>query len=343
VSATRYTLDFGDTNTGYSPTFDYFVRLDTGAAVTPPTVHEAAWGHGSYYFDWDWALVAGYDTIAFQITVNGLALSDVISGVLGPGSSTATGGATSLLGYDTAKNIINRAALQVGIAQGTLASLPDPFASASTDGNYALLIELLNTLGDELNNKHDWTQFVKECTITTAGSATSYALPADFHEMRDQTGWNRSMRLPLVGPLSGQETQFLKSRLGNVIINVAFRLDGNLMVFPIAPANGQTIVFEYISSYWVQTAASTTGPDLGTVTSATDTVIYDPALMVAGLKLSFLESKGFDTAKAEQRFKEQLAHCIGKNVGARILSLGGTGLNADRFLDTGNIPPMGFG
>ena len=344
MTATRYELDFGDANTGYSPTFDYFVRLDTGAAVTPPTIHEASWGHGSYYFDWDWSTApAGVETIAFQITVAGIALSDIISGVLGPGSASATGGVSSLNGYDTAGTIINRAALQVGIGAGLLSTMPDPFAQAATDGNYAMLVELLNTLGDDLNNKHDWTQFVKECTITTAGNATSYALPADFHEMMDQTGWNRSMRLPIVGPLTGQEAQYLKARLGNVIINLAFRIEGNLMVFPIAPANGQTVVFEYISAYWVQTAASSTGPDAGAATSATDTVLYDPDLMVAGLKLAFLENKGFDTVQAEKRFASKLEHCIGKNTGARILSMGGSGLTADRFLDTGNLPPVGFG
>ena len=344
MTATRYELDFGDANTGYSPTFDYFSRIDTGAAVTPPVIHEASWGHGSYYFDWDWSTSpAGVDTIAFQITVAGIALSDIISGVLGPGSTAASAAPSSLNGYDNAKDIINRVALQVGIGSGLLASMPDPFASASTDGNYAMLVELLNTLGDDLNNKHDWTQFVRECTITTAGNAASYALPADFHQMFDQSGWNRSMRLPLVGPLSSQETQFLKSRLGNVIINVSFRIEGNLMIFPILQANGQTIVFEYVSNFWVQTAASSTGPDASASTSATDTVLYDPDLMVAGLKLAFLENKGFDTEQAQKRFDAKMAHCISKNVGGRILSMGGTGLSADRFLDQNNIPPVGFG
>ena len=342
MTATRYTLDFGDANTGYSPVFDYFRRLDTQAAVTPPTIVEATWGHGSYYFDWDWS-AATTDTIAFQITVAGIELSDVISGVLGPGSSASTGAPSSLAGYDTAKDIINRAALQVGIATGTLSSLGDPFATAADDANYAQLIELLNTLGDDLNNRHDWTQSIRECTIVTAGAATSYALPADFHEMINQTGWNRSMRLPLVGPLSGQETQYLKSRLGNVIINVAFRIEGNLIVFPIPPADGQTIVFEYITDNWVQSATSSTGFDQSAVLAATDTCCYDPGLLVAGLRLYWLEAKGFDTVQAEKRFAEKLEHCIGKNVGAKVLTFGGAGLNADRFLDTGNIPPIGYG
>ena len=166
---------------------------------------------------------------------------------------------TTLYGYSDAKTILNRAAVQCG-----LAARVDPLDAV--DPAFVQLVEFLNTLGDELNNRHDWSQAVKENTIVTAGSATSYDLPADFHEFTDQSGWNRSTRLPLIGPLSGQETQFLKARLSGVLINVAFRMKGNQIIFPIAPADGQTIVFEYMSDQWVAVPPATT-PSAAEVTA----------------------------------------------------------------------------
>ncbi len=342
MASFRYEMNFGDANAGGTPTFEYFVRQDTGAALTQPTIHEASWAHGAYYFDVDWSTTTA-TTISWKATLAGIEEADVISspGLVLPGTSTASGGVSSLNGYDTVQTIINRVAVQSGIAQGPAASLGDPFAS--TNPYFGQLIDLLTSLGDDLNNNHEWSQFIRECTITTAGSAGSYALPADFHEMLDQSGWNRSMRLPLVGPLSGQETQFLKSRLGQVIINVAFRLQGNLLVFPVPPADGQTIVFEYVSDFWIQSAASGTGPDLDHPTIGTDTVLYDPELMVAGLKLKFAEDRGFDTTKLEERFAQKLEHAIGKNVGARTIDPGGHSLTADRLLDGANVPVTGLG
>lgn len=336
----RYVLDFGEANAGGAPTFAIYKRLDTLANLTPPAITEITPGHGQYYFDVDWSTV-GVDSITFKAELNGIELSDVISGVLPASTSSASASTGTTTGYRTAQAIVNQAAIELAVLNGPLASLGDPFASS--DPNIQQLIAFVNYLGDDLNNKHNWTQFVKECTITTAGSATTYALPADFHEMFDQSGWNRSMRLPLVGPLSSQESQFLKARLGNVVINVAFRKEGNTIVFPIAPANGQTIIFEYISSLWVQSAASGSGPDADAINNATDVVLYDPGLMVVGTKLLWSEAHGFDTAMLSRRFDAKLEHAIGKDVGARVLSMGGTGLSSDRFLDQNNVPPTNFG
>lgn len=337
MAATKYELNFGDSNSGAAPTFEFFVRQDTGAALTPPAISEAAWGHGSYLFSWDWATApVGVQTISYKATLNGVEQWDVISGVLPPGQVLPSGGVSSLAPYQQAGQIINRVAVQCG-----LSSVVDPFAS--TDANFVQLVELLTTLGNDLNNYHDWTHFIREWSITTANSNQAYAMPADFQQMIDQTGWNRSMRLPMVGPLTGQEAQFLKTRLGTVIINVAFRLQGNQLVFPIVPSNGQTLAGEYLSNYWVQSAASASGPDQSTVQQASDYVLYDPNLVVAGLRFYWLDMHGFDTATAKQRYDERMAYCIEKNVGGRMIDMGGSGLNADRLLDSGNVPVANFG
>ena len=49
----------------------------------------------------------------------------------------------SLVGYTTASDIVNRAAVQVGLAVSV-----DPFAS--TDPNFIKLVEYLNTAGQDI-------------------------------------------------------------------------------------------------------------------------------------------------------------------------------------------------
>lgn len=337
MATLRYEMNYGDANAGGAPTFDYFVRQDTGAAVTPPAIVEAPWRHGAYYFDWDWATSVS-QTISWKAKLNGIELSDVISSpaLASSGASTVTAAPWSLAGYSTAKTILNRAAVQCN-----LTAVADPFGS--TDPNFVQLIEALNTLGDDLNNAHDWTHFVRECVILTANNALSYALPADFHQMFDGSGWNRNTRLPMIGPITAQESQFVKSWFSGLIVNVAYRIQGNLITFPFAPPNGHTLAFEYLSTSWVQSAGSGTGPDASAVTLSTDVVLYDPEVMIAGVKLKWLEQHGFDTQKAEERYAAKLEHAIGKNHGGRTLSLGGAGLNADRLLNNNNVPVTGYG
>lgn len=334
----RYVLDFGSANAGGSPAFSQFARLDTLAAVSAPSITEI--GSGLYYFDWDWT-TSPATSIAYKVTLAGLELSDVISGVAPPGASTASAGALDLAGYDTVGTIIAKAGVQLALLQLTPSAYSsyDPFAS--TDPNVAQLLEHLDSLADEINGPTDWTQLIKEWSITTAASGTLYNLPDDFDRFCDQSGWNRSMRLPMIGPLSPQDTQFLKARLGNVLINVAFRLKGKQIEFPVAPANGQTLAGEYVSRYWIVSNGAQTA-DAAKPSAYNDVVLHDSGMMIAGIKLRWLEAHGFDTAAAQRVYDAKLDNAIGKNQGAKVIRLGGTALS-EHWLDAFNLPVTGYG
>ena len=332
-------LDYGVVNAGGAPAFQLFKNSDSLANVTAPSIVEA--GQGWYYFDVDFAAL-NIPGVIYRSTFNGVELGGLLlNDALTSGTAVASAASANLAGYKTAQYIVNTAAIQLGLLNGPIASLGDPFAS--TDPAIQQLISFVNYQGEDLNNRYNWPQFIRECTITTAGSATTYALPADFHEMYDQSGWNRSMRIPLIGPVTAQERQFLKARMGTILINIAFDLRSNLITFPIAPSDGQTVIFEYLSDYWVQTAGSGSGPDASSITAATDTVLYDPDLMVAGIKLLWSEAKGFDTAILSNRFEGKVSHALERAYGARTLNLAGSGLGTDRLLDTNNLPITGYG
>jgi hypothetical protein len=244
--------------------------------------------------------------------------------------------------YSTAGTLINRAAVQIG-----LGSSPDPYSSA--DPNFAQLCEYLAVVGDELKQLANWPQLRKECVITTTG-ATLYPLPADYQEMLDQSGWNRSTQIPLGGPLSSQQWQYLKARQVGVTFNVLFRQNPQSMEL-FTPSTGVTIAFDYLSSSWAQDAANsanldTAGAPVGDKNAPTqfgDLVLFDPLLVVRGLKVQFLQAKGMDTTVARGEYELRLAQEIGAGTGAPVLNLGRRAMTTDRLLDGANMPIRGWG
>ena len=99
--------------------------------------------------------------------------------------------------------------------------------------------------------------------------------------MIDQTWWNRTNRLPVGGPVSPQEWQYLKARMVGVVFNVLFRpMDRSITLYPNTntPA-GFEIAFEYCSSCWVSTAAAPRHSLADAPTASTDYVWFDPLLL----------------------------------------------------------------
>lgn len=284
------------------------------------------------------AQISGTDytvTTVGGVSVYTMAIAPVpgaLMNLVGVNALVGTAGSLTTSGFATALTIINRTAVQCGLASTT-----DPIGS--TDPNFIQLVELLNMVGGDLLQEIDWTQFVTEGTISTAGSATSYALPADFDRFIDQTHWNRSTRFMMIGPLSGQEVQYLKAKLSGVLVQVAYRLQGNAITFPVAPSNSQTLAFEYISRNWIWSGS---GPSKSAVTANADIILYDSDLAIAWLRHAFLEAKGFDTVAARERRDRTLESTIAKNIGAKTLELGGNSFNADHLIDSANLPTTGY-
>ena len=98
------------------------------------------------------------------------------------------------MAYDTAANIINRAARQVG-----LAPLSDPFGSS--EPNFIQLCEFLTTAGEDLLRRYNWGHLVKEGTWVSTAAQIIQALPADFHALLGDTLWDRSGTQPGDGPV----------------------------------------------------------------------------------------------------------------------------------------------
>lgn len=243
--------------------------------------------------------------------------------------------------WATAGEIVNAAAVEVG-----LSDCSDPFASI--DPNIKQLCWLLKSLGRRIVTIRFWTHLRAEHTFTTVALQSTYPLPTDFRRMVDQTWWNRTNRLPVGGPLSAQEWQYLKARLVGVVFNVLFRpMDRLISLYPdTTTPGGQVIAFEYESSYWVSRTGTPDTASLDAPTLSSDLVWFDKLLLIAGLKLDFLKAKGFDTTSAQQDYNLALEAAKGVDSISPIISITrGAGMRGvvDPLIGTQSVPITGFG
>jgi hypothetical protein len=238
----------------------------------------------------------------------------------------------------TAGDIINRVAVEVGLSKDS-----DPLASIQD--HFVQLAELLNAAGQELIELHPWQTMHGFYEIVTKAEDTgTYDLPDDFAYMIDQTGWEATNRIPMGGPLSAQDWAYLKGRdLVSQTIYASFQLrQGQFQLFPNDPVPaGLEISFTYMKRNWV--AEFDTEQERDTVERSSDTVLYDPILIIKYLKAKFLDAKGFDASSARLDFENMFLSRTGKDEGAPILSAGSNSRGFPYMSPYYNTPDTGFG
>lgn len=234
------------------------------------------------------------------------------------------------MSFVTTAEIINDAAVELGLLSADIA---DPFAS--TNPNIVLLCRLMKSSGQEIRDSRMWSWLVQTASITTAIGQAAYTLPDDFDEMIDQTGWNRSTRFPLGGPLSPQEWQYLQANPTGPVYSSFRFLNGALFISP-TPTAVETITFEYKGLWWVGTESETPA-------NSVQTVLLPHLLMVRKLKLDYLANKGFDTTNAQRQFDDTYAKEAAKDSPGRVLSLNGRSGVGFRLIDASNLPDTGYG
>lgn len=237
---------------------------------------------------------------------------------------------------DIAGAIINDAATEVGLAR-----TEDPFQS--TDGNFIQLVAFLKSLGRDLWRRHRWPALTKLASFTTVAGDGTYALPADFGYLINQSFWNLSTDLPVGGGLSSEQWRAIKGRGVELTTSNYFRLQQQeLVLLPDTslPA-GQTLAFEYVSRFWVQPTGQTE-PTSTAPSAQSDVLWFDPLLLVRGLKAYFLRAKGLPTAQdAQSEFDETLYLVMGDDAAAPVINAAPrTGF---RLISEWNLPDTGHG
>jgi hypothetical protein len=242
--------------------------------------------------------------------------------------------------YITNNDIINRVAVEIGLTPVT-----DVFSTS--DPVFRQLTYLLTTSVQELMELFPWQSLIREFQYTTVQDQIGIIdLPADFAYMIDQTGWERTQNVPLIGPMSPQDWTYLLGRdLVGSTIYASFRFDQDkFYIFPNNPMPaGLDINFEYISSNLIQVAATDPVEYTDSAQNPGDTPLFPAHLITRFLKVKILEAKGFDSQKAEDNFWQAFYSWSGKDNSAQILNAGRQ-WRGFPYLDMWrNLPDTGYG
>lgn len=239
-------------------------------------------------------------------------------------------------GYDTCVSIINAALVECGVGIG---NVTDPFAS--TDPAVLQMNQLLKLRGTQLMMMFDWQQLTKNYSFTTDGILSDYPLPTDFGRMIDQSGWERTNRVPLGGPMDSQDWQMVTNNNTLASIYTSFRIFGDVMkLFPRPAAAGLVVNYDYISRFWVAASGSTTGTKIAPAV-ASDVILFDSTVVVMYLKWKFKGSKGYDTREAKAEFLDVFGQVTGMTDAAAVLSLDNATLFP--YLGDRNVPTTRYG
>ena len=218
---------------------------------------------------------------------------------------------------ENVNQILNDVAVECGLNQDV-----DPVASQ--DESFIQLRNMMNVAGRQLVKMHDWQQLNWVYGFVTApGDTGAYDLPPDFDRMIDQTGWDRTNRVAIGGPLSSQDWAYLEGRdLVSQSIYASFRLDqGKLQLYPQPPPEGLEVSFEYISRWWLaEQEPVSTSNRYDRIVSGSDICLIDSLLMVLYLKVRFKTAKGFDTTGDRLELDAMFGALTGQDEGAPILS-----------------------
>jgi hypothetical protein len=211
---------------------------------------------------------------------------------------------------------------------------------SNSDQNAQQLLRLANKEGHTLSKATDWQALKREATVTLATADQDYALPSDFGWIIPTTSWNRSTNRNVLIPLTSTEWQLSKGREMSTGLSLRARIIGSQVVFDqtiTAGENNQTVVYEYISSFWCQSAILVAQDAW---TADTDTAKLNEELITLGVIWRFKKAKGLpDWADDYAEYKNQKDKLIARDGGMRKLSFGGgdgDGMGV-------NVPDGGYG
>jgi hypothetical protein len=209
--------------------------------------------------------------------------------------------------------------------------------SNSTGFSYPTIVTAVN--GSSITVSTAATKTISNTSM--AFGQETYALPADFDYMINQTMWDRGYRWQVFGGLTPQEWQVLKSGLSPTGPRRRFRImDGALHLDPI-PYDSNILVYEYYSTNFCLTGGFSTA-SASLFTTDTDTYILNDDLLIMGIMWRWRRAKGLDYQQEYKTYSDAMQRELGRDATARPLRL--DVITPDVALMTANqVPDTGFG
>lgn len=197
--------------------------------------------------------------------------------------------------------------------------------TGSTDAQIKQIMAILEEEGNDLASRHSWQGITFEASHTSLAQedqgAVSSLASNGFRYIKNDTFWDRTNQIRIIGPLNDQEWQQAKAMVPTGP-DYRFRIRGGKLLVNPAPAAGHSWVFEYVSQNWILGADGTTYKQYFTLD--TDTVLLPETLVLAGLKWRWKKEKGFDYAEDMRTYEMQVKDAMGRDGGRKTLSMDGS-------------------
>jgi hypothetical protein len=196
----------------------------------------------------------------------------------------------------------------------------------NTDPLIVQMMRLLEEEGTDLARRGDWNGITFEATHTSLAAEDQGAIATiasnGFRALKNGTFWDRTNKLPIIGPLSDQEWQQVKG-VATTGPRYRFRIRGGKLLVNPTPTAGYTWAFEYVSKNWILGADLTTYKQYFTLD--TDTILLPEDLVLMGLRWRWKKEKGFDYAEDFNTYEVEVKDALGRDGGKRVLSMDGMG------------------
>lgn len=182
------------------------------------------------------------------------------------------------------------------------------------------IADLVTETAKDIAKTHDWQALLKQAVLTGDGSTTSFDLPTDYDRMMikgevHSKSWARWRFTP-----ARDLDQLMDFQSGLSVLNPGiWTLLGGMMEFYPAPATGETPKFFYVSKNF---AASKDDAPQDCFQKDDDKFLLDDRLLTLGLLWRWKAQKGMEYAELMASYEKALAEDIGRDKGARILTVG---------------------
>lgn len=179
---------------------------------------------------------------------------------------------------------------------------PPATLTGANDQQIQQILALLGAILEDLTDEN-WTGLSQEAVFTTTGAESQGLLtvlaPNGFQFILPETLFDRTLRLPLYGPLSAEDWQAFKA-LPTSGPFYKYRVARGELLFSPVPPNDHTCAFEYQSSFIVQSADGTAKP---LPTADTDVFNVPDKVILAGLRWQWKYEKGLEYAEDFRRYE----------------------------------------
>jgi hypothetical protein len=207
---------------------------------------------------------------------------------------------------------------------------------SSPDKQIQQLYQIANEEGADLASSFDWQRLTRQWTFTTVDDPVQpLAVPEDWNRYLHNSQFNRTTLRPVYGPITPQRWQAIQvyPQFSGVFIGWRLR-DGDYLVTP-NPPDGQTVAYEYVSSYW---AKSDTGDAKEYFTADSDTTYLIERLFILGIRWRWKSAKGLVYAEDMKTYEMEKERAQSRDGGSTSIQTGG----ADYYDWRANLPDGNF-